>query len=68
MAFFGSILSGLFSGMIGLPEVYGYMWYLHAILTGVFIAYLPFSKLAHMIIAPIVLAMNALAEDEHHQH
>jgi hypothetical protein len=39
--------------------VYGYVWYLHAVLTGAFIAYIPFSRLAHIIIAPVVLAMNA---------
>jgi hypothetical protein len=28
-------------------------------LTGAFIAYIPFSRLAHIIIAPVVLALNA---------
>jgi nitrate reductase gamma subunit len=65
-AIFGSMLSGLFTGMDEtLPSFYTYMWYLHALLTGGFLAYLPFSKLMHIIIAPVVLAMNA-AEDKHH--
>jgi predicted CXXCH cytochrome family protein len=49
----------LFSAPRGLVEVYGFVWYIHAALTGVFIAYIPFSQLLHMIIAPVVLAMNA---------
>jgi len=43
----------------GLVEVYGFVWYIHAALTGVFIAYIPFSRLLHIIMAPVVLAMNA---------
>ncbi len=64
-AFIGYGLSKIFSSGPGLNQWYGYIWYLHAILTGAFIAYLPFSRLAHIIMAPINLAMNAVAEDEH---
>jgi len=49
----------LFLAPRGLVEVYGFVWYIHAALTGAFIAYIPFSRLLHMIIAPMVLAMNA---------
>lgn len=49
----------LFSFPRGLVEVYGYVWYIHAALTGAFIAYIPFSRLLHIIMAPVVLAMNA---------
>jgi predicted CXXCH cytochrome family protein len=59
-AFIGYPLSYLFSGMTGLSGIYGYIWYLHAILTGAFVAYLPFSRLMHIIMAPVVLAMNAV--------
>jgi nitrate reductase gamma subunit len=38
------------------------VWYIHAILTGAFIAYLPFSRLMHIIIAPVVLAINAASD------
>jgi len=57
-AFAGYILSVFFAGPV-LNGVYGYVWYLHAALTGAFVAYIPFSRLAHIIIAPVVLAMNA---------
>jgi len=54
----------LFTSPRGLVEVYGFVWYIHAALTGAFIAYIPFSRLLHMIIAPVVLAMNACKEHE----
>jgi nitrate reductase gamma subunit len=64
-AFVGYGLSLLFSGATGLTEAYGYIWYIHAILTGAFVAYLPFSRLFHIIMAPVVLAMNAVSEHGH---
>lgn len=62
-AFMGDLFSRFFSGF-ALADIYGYVWYLHAILTGAFVAYLPFSKMLHMIMAPLVLAVNA-ATDAH---
>lgn len=44
--------------------VFGYLWYVHAILTGLFVAYLPFSRLLHIIVAPVLLAMAAAEERE----
>jgi nitrate reductase gamma subunit len=64
-AFAGYGLSLLFSGASGLTQAYGYIWYIHAILTGAFVAYLPFSRLFHMIMTPVVLAMNAVSEHGH---
>jgi nitrate reductase gamma subunit len=58
-------ISMLFSNTSGLPEVYGYIWYVHAVLTGAFFAYLPFSRLLHIIVAPVVLALNAVAGHGH---
>jgi nitrate reductase gamma subunit len=58
-------ISMLFSNTSGLPEVYGYIWYVHAVLTGAFFAYLPFSRLLHIILAPVVLALNAVAGHGH---
>jgi len=60
-AFLGYVISRLFTGA-DLTGIYGYMWYLHAIFTGAFVAYLPFSRMFHMIMAPVVLAMNAASE------
>jgi nitrate reductase gamma subunit len=57
-SFVGYPISIFWAG-VGLTGIYGYVWYLHAVLTGAFIAYIPFSRLAHIIIAPVVLALNA---------
>ena len=64
-AVIGHGVSILFSGMTGLNDIYGYIWYIHAILVGAFIAYLPFSRLIHIIMAPVVLAMNAATKPEY---
>lgn len=58
-------VSMLFSNASGLPQVYGYIWYVHAVLTGAFFAYLPFSRLSHIILAPVVLAVNAVSRNGH---
>ena len=63
-AFIGCAVSALFSGSTGLTQSYGYIWYIHAILTGIFIAYLPFSRMFHIIMGPLVLAMNAASQHE----
>jgi nitrate reductase gamma subunit len=60
-AFLGYGIGRLFSMPRGLTEAYGFMWYIHALLTGAFMAYLPFSRLLHVIIAPIVLPMQAVS-------
>lgn len=64
-AFLGYVVSLVFSSPERLTGTYGYVWYAHAILTGVFIAYLPFSRLLHIIMAPVVLAVNAVSGYEH---
>jgi len=60
-AFLGFGISRLFAGA-DLTGIYGYMWYVHAIFTGAFMAYLPFSRMFHIIMVPVVLAMNAVSE------
>jgi nitrate reductase gamma subunit len=52
-----SLLLGLFS--IRWEVVYPYGWYLHAILTGALVAYLPFSKMFHILVSPLVLLIKA---------
>lgn len=39
--------------------VYGYLWYAHAVMWAVFIAYLPFGKLKHIITTPLNLILSA---------
>jgi hypothetical protein len=57
-AFVGYACSRLFTSTASLTGAYGYVWYVHAILTGAMVAYMPFSRLLHIIIAPLVLSMN----------
>jgi nitrate reductase gamma subunit len=59
-AFIGFGLSRFFSNPGALRDVYGYGWYVHAVLTGAFIVFLPFSRLLHIILSPVVLALNAV--------
>lgn len=61
-AFIGYWISKLFTDAGGLTEIYGYVWYLHAVVTGAFFVYLPFSRLLHIIVGPVVLLMNAVTE------
>jgi cytochrome b subunit of formate dehydrogenase/nitrate reductase gamma subunit len=52
-----SLLLGIFP--IRWEVVYPYGWYIHAILTGVLVAYLPFSKMFHILVSPLVLLIKA---------
>ncbi|MCJ7594279.1 MAG: respiratory nitrate reductase subunit gamma, partial [Desulfobacterales bacterium] len=61
-AFLGYAIGRLFGQSSALTGVYGYVWYVHTILTGAFVAYLPFSRLVHIIIAPLILVRKTLAE------
>jgi nitrate reductase gamma subunit len=58
-AFVGDAVSRFFEGASGLEDIYGPVWYLHALLTGAFVAYLPFSRMFHIVLAPALLALNA---------
>jgi cytochrome b subunit of formate dehydrogenase/nitrate reductase gamma subunit len=53
-----SLFLGLFP--IRWEVVYPYGWYIHAILTGALIAYLPFSKMFHILVSPLVFMIKAL--------
>lgn len=57
-AFVGDAVSRLLTGL-EFTNTYGYVWHLHAALTGAFVVYLPFSRMFHMIMAPVVMAMKA---------
>jgi nitrate reductase gamma subunit len=63
-AFIGCWISTLFPDAIALTGVYGYVWYIHAIVTGAFVAYIPFSRLLHIILAPLVLVFNGIPKHE----
>jgi hypothetical protein len=54
-AFIGYGLSRLLKSVPEITTIYGYVWYVHAILTGVFIALIPFTRMLHIFTAPVVL-------------
>ena len=66
-AFLGYAIGRLFFSASSIVNAYGFIWYLHAILTGAFIAYLPFSKLLHIIISPFVLMGSAVSKEKAHR-
>jgi nitrate reductase gamma subunit len=49
---------------LDLQGVYIYFWYVHAVITGLFIACLPFSRMVHVIVAPLSVAIKAASEKE----
>ncbi len=59
-AFVGYGLSRLLAIGPPLDAIYGMIWYVHAGLVGIFLAYLPFSRLRHILIAPIATALNSV--------
>jgi len=61
-AFLGYGISRLFTDVSDLTGIYGYIWYAHAILTGAFVAYLPFSRMLHILLAPVSLVLNAASQ------
>jgi nitrate reductase gamma subunit len=64
-AFVGDAVSRFFARASGLEDIYGPVWYLHAVLTGAFVAYLPFSRMFHIVLAPVLLALNAAQRHPH---
>lgn len=58
-AFIGNAISFFFETAPGVTNIYGYVWYVHAAFTGAFVAYLPFSRMFHIFMAPVTLAINA---------
>lgn len=60
-AFVGYGLSLLLTGMEKLTDAYGYLWHAHAVLTGAFIALIPFTRMWHIIAAPLSLAIEVLS-------
>ncbi|MCB2193578.1 MAG: respiratory nitrate reductase subunit gamma [Deltaproteobacteria bacterium] len=61
-SFAGAALSPLFSPGPSLQSAYAYFWYGHAVLYAAFVAYLPFSRLRHILLAPLWLALKAGSE------
>jgi nitrate reductase gamma subunit len=61
-AFIGYGISLLMSGY-HLNGLYAYLWYLHAIMTAIFIAILPFTGMFHVFTAPLSLLVRGTDGD-----
>ena len=61
-AIIGYSISLMVKGMTGITTIYGYVWYGHAVLTGVFVAMIPFTRMIHMLTAPVVLMAEARSQ------
>jgi nitrate reductase gamma subunit len=58
-SFLGYAVAGLISFLdLDWRAVYPYLWYAHAVLGALFIAYLPFGKMKHIFNTPLTLLMN----------
>jgi nitrate reductase gamma subunit len=58
-SFVGYPLSNLFSHIPwDWPSLYYYLWYAHALLGALLIAYLPFGKMKHVLITPLTLILS----------
>ncbi|MCB2227714.1 MAG: respiratory nitrate reductase subunit gamma [Desulfarculaceae bacterium] len=64
-ALVGAALSHLFTPGPALQSAYAWLWYGHAICYAAFVAYLPFSRLRHILLAPLWLAIRAGGETKH---
>jgi nitrate reductase gamma subunit len=60
-AFVGFFISRILTDY-NLSGIYAYLWYLHALLTAAFIAYLPFSRMFHIFTAPLSLISRKVSE------
>jgi len=45
-------------------SLYPYLWWVHAALVAAFVAYLPFSKLFHLLAGPLLLTIRGLASEK----
>ncbi|MBN2419521.1 MAG: respiratory nitrate reductase subunit gamma, partial [Deltaproteobacteria bacterium] len=61
-SFTGSLIGRTLTGY-HLNGFFAYLWYLHAVVTAVFIAYFPFSRMFHIITAPLGLLLRGSSED-----
>ena len=66
-AVIGYSISLMLKGMTGITNIYGPVWYIHAILTGAFVVMIPFTRMIHMLTAPVVLIAGARSRIQSNQ-
>jgi nitrate reductase gamma subunit len=58
-SFMGNLFAWLLDGMGVNPQaLYPYLWWVHAGLAALFVAWLPFGKMRHIFAAPLSLMLN----------
>lgn len=57
-------IASLFTGSQFLTQAYGYVWYFHAVLWGLFVAVLPFSRMFHIIMGPVNATIKGMQRHE----
>ncbi len=64
---FGGHATSLLLGLLPIDwaSAYPYLWWLHAAMVAAFIAYLPFSKLFHVVVSPLLVTISQLAKEKH---
>ncbi len=63
-SFIGYPISLLFDLIpLSWPAVYPWLWYAHMVLVVAFVAYLPFSKFFHILISPLMVAVNTALKE-----
>ena len=55
----GYVIGFLLRDIDAISDIYGYAWYAHAIFTGAFIALIPFTRMVHIIVAPVLMVAEA---------
>jgi nitrate reductase gamma subunit len=61
-SFFGYFLSLAMPSSAG--DYYDHAWLVHAVMSALLIAYIPFSKLFHMIATPIAIEVDGMLSKE----
>lgn len=64
-AFVGAALASILPQGPWAQTAHGWAWYTHAALIAAFLAYLPFSRMIHILTAPMTLAWRAWVGDGH---
>ncbi|MCG2750350.1 MAG: respiratory nitrate reductase subunit gamma [Desulfobacteraceae bacterium] len=60
VAFLSFGVATLMKGLSHLSEIHGYVWYIHAILWGLFVASMPFGRMFHIVMAPIAVMIREM--------
>jgi nitrate reductase gamma subunit len=58
-----AVVAALYPLHLPWSSIYPYLWYIHAALAAALIAYLPFSKMLHVLVSPLIVTVNAVRKE-----